>query len=539
MLKLFSIDQDNIEREVFPENGIFVVYDLHEYRFEYTGPITHKRIFIEDEVFDHKNQLLTYHNNGVFTKEKKRLFEDYFGYLNININGNEFSFEVRIRKLKVPELEEILLYLWNQDPIIFDNFFSKSTLKSKLDKEKQNLDYSSKFVNIFEDFYQFFKKNLFTFKSLPHSVLRIKNRFLDYELADISNNSIDWLINNLDELHIDYTYKNVKNSIQINNTYALVDKILIDEKISDFNIYENQLILGSFEYINIEITKIKNKIKSRISSKKYYEQDYYSINEFKIIPFLKLKDDLEKLESKINSLRRKYVEIFINTKSNNSKPKLTPVFSNKRHYTDAYNKIKLIRDMNINIDGELNLLNIKKISTLYERYNLFVLVNYFLTKNPISFEKDNVKAGENVFKEYYFIFSNFKISLYYDFEIANKTNKTGLQRISKGYYRPDYIIKLQTENSEQFYILDSKYSSETTVKNRHLSKCIDDYILDIGISNSTSVKAEELLLIYPGENEEIIYGSHIFKPKISIIPSKLRKDNLDKFIERIISTTNH
>jgi len=538
MLRLFSIDQNEIEKEVYPENGIYVVYDLWEYRFVYTGLITNKITFIEDEVFDFKNQILNYHENGVFTKEKKRIFEDYFGYLNININEEKFAFEVRIRKLKVPELEEILLYLWNQDPIIFDNFFSKSSLKSKLSKEKQNLDYSSKFVNIFEDFYQFFKNNLFTFKSLPHSVLRIKNKFVDYELADISNNSIDWLINNLDELHIDYSYKNVKDSIQINNTFALVDKILTDEKINDFNVYENQIILGGFDYINLEIAKIKNKIKNLLSSKQYYDKDYYSINEFKIIPFIKLKDDLEKIESKLNLLKRKYTEIFINTKSNNSKPKLTPVFSNKRHYTDAYNKIKLIRDANINISGELNLLNIKRISTLYERYNLFVLVNHFLEKNPISLRKENIKVEDNICQEYYFNFSSFKVSLYYDIKIDNLINKIGLQRISKGYYRPDYIIKIETENTVKFYILDSKYSSETTIKNRHLSKCVDDYILDIGISNSPITKVEELLLIYPGENEEIIYGNHTFKPQISIIPSKTKKDNLKLFIERIIPKNN-
>ena len=80
--------------------------------------------------------------------------------MKINISDNEYNFEVRIQKLKVPELEEILLYLWNQDPIIFDNFFSKSTLKSKLDRENQNLDFSSKFVNIFEDYYNFFKDEL-------------------------------------------------------------------------------------------------------------------------------------------------------------------------------------------------------------------------------------------------------------------------------------------------------------------------------------------------------------------------------------------
>jgi len=539
MFKLFSVDQNNKEKEVYPENGIYVVYELNEYKFQFIGTVTEKTVFIEDEVFDYDNKLLVYKENSVLTKEKKRIFEDYFGYLKINISDNEYNFEVRIQKLKVPELEEILLYLWNQDPIIFDNFFSKSTLKSKLNKENQNLDYSSKFVNIFEDYYNFFKNSFFIFKSLPHNVLRTKNTIKNYDKADISNNSIDWLINNLDELHIDYKYKNAENSIQINNNYGLIEKILTEEKVSDFNVYENQIILGSFDYVNLEIGKIKNKIKGYLSTKQYYEKDFYSINEFKIIPFLKLKDDLEKIESKIKSLQRKYKDIFAKTNPKNTFPKLTPVFSNKRHYTDAYNKIKLIRDIKINLDGELNLLNIKKLSTLYERFNLFILINSILAKKPISFKKENPKLEDNTFQEFYFQFSNVIISLYYDNYIGNIPNKIGLQRISKGYYKPDYVIKLETLNNVNFYILDSKYSSENTVKEKHMLKCIKAYILDIGISELTSSKVEELILIYPGENEEIIFGDNIFKPKISIMPSKVKNNNLKEFIERTLFNNDY
>lgn len=540
--RLFSVDQNNIEKEVYPEKEIYVVYELVEYKFEFIGTVAEKTIFIEDEVLDFENKFLIYNDNGVSTNEKKRIFEDYFGYLKINISGNEFNFEVRIQKLKVPELEEILLYLWNQDPIIFDNFFSKSTLKSKLDREDQNLNYSSKFVNIFEDYYNFFFKSYFKFKSLPHNVLRTKNIIKEYETADISSNSIDWLINNLDELHIDYAYKNVENSIQINNSYGLVEKILTEERINDYNIYENQIILGSFDYVNLEIAKIKIIIKSQLSTKQYYEKEFYSINEFKIIPFLKLKDDLDRIESKIKLLQRKYKDIFVNSKSINSFPKLTPVFSNKRHYTEAYNKIKLIRDIKINLDGELNLLNIRKISTLYERFNLFILINSILDKNPISSKKENPKSEDNTFQEYYFQFANFKLSVYYDFQVSSLENKIGLQRISKLQnqkpYKPDYVLKLELNNEIKYYILDAKYSTRNRVRSSHLPDCINKYILNIGVTDSPFQKADELILIYPGYIEEVIYGDNIFKPKISIMPSKVKINNLKEFIERTFFKNN-
>ncbi|GAW90793.1 hypothetical protein FPS14_contig00118-0003 [Flavobacterium psychrophilum] len=42
MFKLFSIDQNNKEREVYPENGIYVVYELYEYKFQFVGTVTEK-----------------------------------------------------------------------------------------------------------------------------------------------------------------------------------------------------------------------------------------------------------------------------------------------------------------------------------------------------------------------------------------------------------------------------------------------------------------------------------------------------------------
>lgn len=532
MFKLFSVDNNNVESEVFSDKGIFVVYELFEYKFIYTGDIIEKTVFIEDEVIDFN--FLTFGLNSIKSKEKKRFFENYFGYLKFCVNKVDFSFEVRIQKLKVPELEEILLFLWNQDPILFDNFFSKSTLKSKLNSENENLDYSSKFVNIFEDFYSFFKSKYYVFKTLPHYVLRVNKALKDYESSDISSASIDWLVNNLDELHIDYLYKNVTNSIQINNSYGLIEKILTEEKINDFDVYENQIILGAFEYVNSEICNIRNTIKSFLSNQHFYEKNYYSINEFKIIPFLKLRDDLEKVESKIKSLQRKYETIFVKAKIKNSSPKLTPVFSNKKHYTEAYNKIKLIRNVRINLDGELNLLNIKKLSTLYERFNLFILINSLNFKKPTSFSFLNPKVEENVYQEFQFQFSGLKLTLFYDTQIKDLPNKTGLQRISQGYFKPDYIIKVEAKSSEKYYILDSKYSFESTVKNQHLLKCIKDYILDIGITGSPNLKPEELILIYPGETEEVMFGSNLFKPKISIMPSKVNKINLKNFIDNVI-----
>lgn len=532
MFKLYHINKGE-KTEILPENGIYIVYELYEYNFTYTGNILDKTIFIEDEILD--GELVKEQLGNIALIEGKRIFEDHFGYVTLVINGQSFNCEVRIQKLKVPELEEILLYLWNQEPLIFDNFFSKSSIKAKLDSLNTNLNFSSKFINIFEDFYSFFKSKYFVFKSLPHYVIRSKDIIQNYSDAEISSNSIDWLLTNFDQLNFDHNYKNIDNSIKIGNNYCMVEKILTSKKTNDFNVYENQIILGSFDFVQDLIKRLKNIIQSRLVDTPTYNTDYYSINELKIIPFIKLKNDVEKIGSKIKYLKTKYEEIFPNTKSKSNLPRLTSVFSNKKHYSEAYNKIKLIRDLRFNLEGEMRLLNIKKVSTLYERFNLYVLINSLLIRRPLSFKKSAICESE-IFHKYCFSFNNAEITLFYDFYIGNGKNETGLQRISLGHYKPDYVIKIETKGNIFFYILDSKYSSYSTVKNNHSNKCIKSYILDIGVSEQYSQKADELILIYPGDKECILYGSKEFKPKISMIPSKVKFTNLEKFVNSLFST---
>ncbi|MFD2556296.1 hypothetical protein [Sphingobacterium tabacisoli] len=529
MFKLFHINKTE-RREVLPENGIYVVYELYEYTFTYTGHIVEKTIFLEDEALEYS--LVRANPNNLELVTSSRIFADHFGYITLLVNNEEFNIEVRIQKLKVPELEDILLYVWNQDPIIFDNFFSKSSIKSKLESSNADFSFSSKFVNIFEDYHVFFKSKYYTFKSLSHYVLRSEEIIKDYSDAEITSKSIEWLLNNIDQLDFDYNYKNVGDSIKIDNQYSVVDKILTEERVNDYNIYENQIILGSFDFVLELIKKIKGIIKSNVPDIISYNKEYYSINEFRVIPFIKLKNDIEKVESKIRYLKLKYNEIFPNTTPKNAIPKLTSVFSNKKHYSEAYIKIKLMRDMKFSLDGELRLLNIKKISTLYERFNLYVLINSLLNKKPITFKKSNL-CSNDIFHKYVLHYNSFSITLFYDFYIGNITNESGLQRISNGYYKPDYVIKVEHLSSSKIYILDSKYSSYSTVKGNHSLKCIKSYILDTAVSVNPTRKVEELVLLYPGENESILYGDNIFKPKISIMPSKVKTTNLSEFIDRL------
>ncbi|WAC41863.1 hypothetical protein [Pedobacter sp. SL55] len=79
MFKLFHIDQSNIAQEVYPENGIYIVYELFEYKFQFLGEVKQKTVFIEDEIFDTENNLLVFTDDSISTKEKKEFLKITLG----------------------------------------------------------------------------------------------------------------------------------------------------------------------------------------------------------------------------------------------------------------------------------------------------------------------------------------------------------------------------------------------------------------------------------------------------------------------------
>lgn len=528
MFNLFHKNGDSLV-EVLPENEIYIVYELYEYEFTYKENIVTGTVFIEDEVFN--QDLIAVSETQICMNKPARIFEDYFGYLSLKVDQHSYRFEVRVRKLKVPELEAIMVYLWNQDPIIFNNFFSKSTVKSKLSKENQFTDFSSKFVNVFEDFYHFFKRQYLIFKSLPHYVLRGDASIMPYNDAEISLSSIEWLLHNMDNISIDPLFRNSENAVRLGNSFGIVENILSEVKSQDFNVYENQIIIGTFQFVINQIQSIKTKLERLIPVKPAYNKEFFSINELKVLPFLKLKDDISKTESKIRILEKKYVALFENPYPLNANPRLTAVFAKKKHYSDAYSSIRLIRDIHFSLDGELSLLNIRKVSTLYERYNLFVLINYLNSKTPNKFTKGAI-SPDNIYKEYRFDFGSKIITLFYDYTVQSFDSETGLRRISEGgNYRPDFIIRLDEGRSRKFFVLDSKYSKETTVLYRHLPSCINKYILDMGITDDPNKKVDLLIMLYPGEQDQIVYGNSVFRPQIGILASKINKNSIAQLLD--------
>jgi hypothetical protein len=193
-------------------------------------------------------------------------------------------------------------------------------------------------------------------------------------------------------------------------------------------------------------------------------------------------------------------------------PRITSVFIKKSHYLKAYNTIKLLYTQNYKFSDDLFLLNISKLSSLYELFNLYFLIerldnillpinykkniSYFQFSNEISTISYISQDATNV---------NY-IKLYYQPKIYQYNENTGLIVLNyvgadSSHYTPDYILEISHNNSVSYIILDSKYSNLKNIRNVHLQKCIQKYIVDLGVHNQHYKKPNWLVILHPDKND--------------------------------------
>jgi len=539
MFKLYNF-QNNNKTEIIPENGIYNVDELGEYEFEYNGTLINNDIYLEDIPIDY-NYYHVYENN--IKSQRYRFFQDFFGYSTLIINNECLHLNIRIEKFKLNEVEDIFIYLWEKDEKLFNVFISKSTFSIDFNNKNVKYETSSKFINLLEKFYTVFESLLPYFKKNPHTVLRSDFKIIDYSPQSVTPHSIEWILNNLDCLSVDFNLNTNPNAIKLNNNYALIDKIETEYKINTLKIYENEIILGVFLNVLYKISLFEIEINQYIDkSKDNIDNKYSDIKDLKKIPFLKLKERIKIIEPKIKKLYQNYKSFFKEVLPRFEKPVLTAVFSNSFHYKKAYLFIQQIWNSKYNLFGEYHLMNIRKLSQLYEIYNLFSIIDAL--KNRLKSDTYSISVSstreDDIINKISFSNSETQINLYYEqkYFSYNKKDSTKLRRIdnSKGtYYMPDYIIEFINKSRTNYYIFDSKYSKLETIKNSFLNNILFKYILNTGIEGELYKKIEILCLLYPGDKSENIINSNIFKPIIKIIASKPNKeDDLIKLIDEII-----
>jgi hypothetical protein len=542
MLKIFQNFKGS-RIEIFQINGVFTVLELGKYEISYQfDKLLNRDVFIED--IPVQPNRITISTNEIILEEA-RYFENYFGYASLTINNHSFLINIRIEKLKLSEIEDIFLYLWKKEDRLFNVFFSKSTYNLDFKKNGSNLGQTSKIIAFLDLFLSDFEKLTYSFSNLPHTILREINKIMPYDSKSITFESVNWILSNLDEIHFEDSFKGHYNAIELKSKYGLIENIKTAENLNSYNNYENQIILGSFSIILKKLKKLKKEITSMIDINLSNNDQFADFKDLKRIPFIKLFEDSQSLEKRTQKLFEKYKKIFNDSTIITQKPVLTSVFSKKLHYKKAYRLIKNLHEYKFNLFGEFKLLNISRLSQLYEVYNLYIILESLKEKLKLDFFYLNAFSNRNdeIIEKITFINDEYSIVLLYEhkyFSTQINPQETLLRRIDttkSNFYSPDYIIEIKNRKTHlnKYYILDSKYSNQYVVKNIHLPDLIEKYIINSGIYGKWDSKIASLTLIFPGEETHKIIDSDLFEPKITLIGCKPNFEiNLKKFISDIL-----
>jgi hypothetical protein len=541
MFKIYHLKNGN-KYEILPIDDVYTVYELGNYEFLYKSKesIKEKNVFIED-IYIHTNKL-------IFTDKtieilSSRHFENYFGYAGLEINNEVFLFNIKIEKLKLNEIEDIFTFLWEKEEKLFNVFFSKSTYELDFNDKGMYLERTSKFITFVDKFVDVFSKLYLSFSNRPHTVLRISKEKINYDSAKVSSDTVDYILSNLDDVQFDDSYKGHYNSIKINNKHGLIDKIITVSNKEFFTTYENEIILGSFLYILSKIKFIKSEIQSKIEINTINTDDYADFKDLIKIPFIKLIKDSNSLEKRVNKLYKRYKSLFQNVKPRNENPKLTTVFLQKMHYQKAYKIIKQLKKYRFSLLGEFKLLNISKLSQLYEVYTLYIIIESI--KNSINvdyFDMEMKSSREDEIIEQLTLFNDsFTINLFYELKyyghnyLKNKTDLIRIDTTQKTFYNPDFVIEFYSkeEETKKYYIMDAKYSKYQTIKNNYLNHVMFKYLLNTGVKSNFNAKVSNLSIIFPSEKGEDIIESQEYEPTIKLIGTK---PNYEQELKDYIST---
>ena len=535
-------------------NGIYNVYEDHEYTIicTTTNEDFTRQIFIEDYPVAPNHIKI---EGEKIIIQRHRIFESNFGLADLKINNTSFLFNIRTSKLNAKEIEELILYLFDNNHLLISTFLSGN--KSAIEKKQlfsHPLPFSSKYIYFLNHLCDIFEQQYPIFVKCPYTVIRKKEVIVDYEDKPLDY-KIDWLLRNLDELISDDRFEDCINTVNLNGQYAFIDKIAIDKNEISYNTYENRIILGGLLYFKktlIEIQKeIQLKLKSSIVSQTYsIESDFVDIKDLRALPYIKLKEDISKIERRLFKIIKQYQTLLEEVEPLPEYPRLTCVSNSYRHYQKLFIEIRALYETKYSMDGMMNLLSIRKLNELYELFNLCVLIQCFeefFVKSNIEKEV-GVRKDSNIINK--LLYRNkvnaSEFTLFYEPVIKNCPQKTNLISIGNYLdtknYRPDFVIEYKDQNELIYCILDAKYSKSSTVKQYHLTDCSKKYIIDIGVFEFRYKKIDYLVILNPekGENDFQINFNSQYCPQIGTISVKPRKlEEIKKFISDFITINSY
>jgi hypothetical protein len=551
--ELFLAEEYQIKKKV-DEDIIF--FEDRKYRFEVEylieatdrnlslGPAT---LLINDIPYKMYDEDI-----NVYSTATTRFFAIFYGLTSINIyitckNNEEIYFtspyfKIATRKQSKNSIQSMLREIDSFDPDILENCFSKSVNYVGEESIRKSP----------ADIIQMHQRILYTYKKyIPFfrngAKKHLKNIYKEVDASRASNigyDEIEWIARNLQNLK----RYDIETGIRLNGKYYLPNKIMTKTKKVTADIYENRMIITILKMLKNSLISLKedlNKELELLENKTFS----YELPEGYIIP-----DDIPdeyfhyKYKQQINTiniLEKEYDKLFVIYSSilkcepelRIKKLKYTQTFRNVKHYRAIFEIANewIEKYRKYSLFGDTYLIRLKSLPKIYEFYCLIRVLKSFYSLGYILKDIKKETYGEDSIElNNIYILENpnldFKATIFYEPIIDYRPEKNKyieLYKLKKGgrytFYKPDFIIKLDTKYKESIYgILDAKYSRKDIIQKYQINKLTMNYLHLIGSTKGPILPVAFLYMLYPGEgdyieNEQSTYDDRAVYPRIGTI----------------------
>lgn len=555
--KIIPLDNEIIFRE--KEDIIFYHFKSYEFLIKIKKIEKIEKVILNvagityelNDCFEEQNEYV------IFKSEKVRYFQCVWGYTNIMIKIYTYSEkkyyfyskllkvvlnenEIEAKEIEVSIKEMLRFIIDNNINLYFNtiedinkiNFFNKGfkTFYTELKQLEEIINCYSKNKNYF-------------INDLKYKLIN-KYKVDDFEkVKTIDSNVLKFLIQNPQ-----YYEKTefLKGILLDKNRYYIPTKSLVNTKEFDFNIIENQAILGFlktiYQYLELRMKYLKNML---LNNKK---DEYYSLENIISFYYEFYYEQLLKMKPIIENMYYSYKKIMkCEEKKIENIPMFSYVFKNYYHYREIYTVIyNWFQDKSYNLDSNIELSNLITVDKIYEYYSLGKII-----KGLLSLEYKNEKNYYFKYSTNYYFHTNEvntfefkkdlkKITLYYQpciftdkFENNIKLYRT--QGRKNKIYTPDFILKIEIPNKEDKYILlDSKWQKLSTLKKFTIKDIIYKYCYSIETFDNSEYKNVILLQGREENNFNYIFqNSELSKKKNNLKNPLLEIIQLNPKFEKI------
>ena len=417
----------------------------------------------------------------------------------------------------------------------------RSGQKQREDSQKE-LDLQ---IEILQDIVRVYRENLSYFRQKAKCRSRIVQQAAPCEQTKFfSDRSLHYIAQHPEHL----MRSSAATGIRVGRRYFLPSKTLAKEYCADYDIYENQIVVGFLQTVCRMVGSLRDEIGGRTGQfpdKREFENGYFLSVAF---AFAATKRRLEKIQEQLTLLWKNVEELYIQYRQAlrvkeaavDQIPSPSPILISVPPYRAVYEQmIRWFRLGKYDFGREDFILSMLRSNKLYEYYVLLKLYNYMEEKGyhlkkidsyryqcP-DFSELNTAGPYGMRCDNTFLFEDdtgaAEITLYYEPVVysgtdpnAGENNLNLFRNISLSYkngesgrnYCPDYVLKIQRESGSRYIILDAKFSNRRSVSEYYMREllfkylisisaiCPEDRILGLVILNGKSNELEDSVFPY-------------------------------------------